>query len=232
MRKIKLSLSLFVIVFVSAFNLKAQTDSTFYSNQLQFHFVNGYSFSYLKFLDNSSALRYKADVQLNYQTNDNDVTNRNYQAGSQNYELKNSEEGNSNGQYFSVSVQYLFTWKAINHLEFFVGAGPILSFERSYYENVSTNNNITSNSKNEYSDLATSWGLGVLGSAGLQCKVYQNINLIAEYNLKLGYGWNKDIYSNGYTSDSGSKSKNENIREGTSWNFNLSSIKLGIVFRF
>lgn len=232
MRKIKLSFTVLTIIFLSAFNLKAQADSTFYSNQLQFYFVNGYSFSYLKFLDNSSALRYKADVQLNYQTNDNDVTNRNYQTGSQNYEEKQNEERNSNRQVLAVSAQYLFAWKAINHLQFFVGAGPVLSLDRSYTKSTYTNNNLTPNSKNSYSDITTSWGIGIVSSAALQCMVYQNINLIAEYNFTLGYGWNKDTYTSEFTSQSGSLSKNEDIREGTSWNFSMSSIKLGIAFRF
>jgi hypothetical protein len=112
---------------------------------------------------------------------------------------------------------------------FIGGLGPTVSFERSSYKTVSTNFNPTS--QNEYNDKSRQWLLGVIASTAIQCDIYENISLLAEYDFLFAYGWNYSESSSKYPSIN-DVPKSITTRDGNSWNFNLSSIKLGIGFRF
>ncbi|MEW6701393.1 MAG: hypothetical protein AB1298_01620 [Bacteroidota bacterium] len=232
MRSSKLSFFVLLILLSSSF-LFAQTDSSGYNSQLQFHLVNGYSLSYLNSLSNSSALRYKLDFNLSVQKVNNDLSSS-FPSSIGNYSYSSAGKSESNSQMLNFTTQYL--WYPLNEslVRIFLGAGPFISLNRIFrYESADQTQNDGSKSYNSYEILQYSLGIGIGGTAGVECFVTKQLSLIGEYGISGSYSWGKRRYSNKYNSSPNqSVSENTNESNTNGWSIGLGNLRLGIAFRF
>lgn len=235
MHSSKLSTLVSALLFVLTSSLFAQTDSIGYKSQVQFHLVNGYSLSYLNSLSNSSAFRYKLDFGLSVGKDNSNGSYSNIYGSSSS---SNSTSGNSetNSQMLNFTVQYL--WYPLNEslVRVFLATGPFISLNRNFS---SGSNDQTQNDGSIYyysnESLQYSLGIGVGGTAGVECFITKQLSLIGEYGISGSYGWGKQKYSYKSSStynSSTTTSGNSNESNTNGWSLGLGNLRLGIAFRF
>lgn len=236
MRKLTLASLLLTTILLTNFSF-AQTDSVCTKDQIQFHLVNDYSVSYLKMLTPTSGLRFKIDLGLSGNGGDKDITDKHFFTSSQPEQIftqNRAEEASSNYQYINLVMNYIMVNKLAKEVAFYFGAGPLVSFSRTSSESNSNTTNVNQNmttfyiSKSEYLD--RSFGLGVQVGLGIEVMFTQKFSFLAEFNLNGTYSWNK--YWNHYEYQSSTVNKEESTSDGTSWNYGLNQLKLGIAYRF
>jgi hypothetical protein len=225
----------------------AQTDSVNYKSQIQFNLINGYSLSYLNSLTNASAIRYRVNLNLsvghsNEDGSYSDFSNFNSDTYSNhNSQTRlNSNEQDNNSQSLSFSVGYFSYPIRESIFRMFLGAGPYCVFERNYQKNLSGDNtdnsyNTYANTKNANETWTYSLGLGINGVLGFECFITKQISLIGEYGVYAKYYWGKEKYStssNSQNTDSISSNGSSSENNSYGWNVGLSSLMLGIAFRF
>jgi len=230
----KLSLAV-LISLLSVFSINAQTDTSSCKNKFEFMFVNGYSITYSTNLTPCSALRYKLDLDINWNKDDTDSDRESSiilpdQSSSNNYSLYNDE--NYNSQDISFAVQYLWINEINSKVKLSVGAGPFLEFSRSH-DNYKSGYVYESGNSNDYENNRDShtFGVGLLGSIGLQCDLTESLSIVAQYDLTLKHGWTKSEIESTNT-DPSLKNIQKTNNDTNTWSFDLSSIKLGVGFRF
>lgn len=235
MQRSRYSLIILTILF-SVGSLFAQNDSVSYNSQIQFHLVNsGYSLSYLSFLSNESAIRYKVDFAFSVSGKNTDGNTTSFNNGLYDYERKFSNKTDANYQSLSFAVDYISYPLVKSLFRMFIGGGPFLSLTRNYNKTTNDENSIQNSNQNQYSyyneNLSYSLGLGVEGIIGVECLITKQISILGEYGIAASYFWTKEKYSNGNSSQ---QSKSDYNSEGTGkgWNLNLRSLRIGIAFRF
>ncbi|MCL4549323.1 MAG: hypothetical protein M1495_12225 [Bacteroidetes bacterium] len=243
MRSSKLFVSVSAILFLLTTSLFAQSDSVSYKSQIQFNLVNGYSLSYLNSLTNTSAIRYRINLNLSVGHSNGDGSRSDFSnydsdtySNHNSYTYSNSREQDNNSQSLSFSVGYITYPVEESIFRMFLGAGPYCVLERNYqkvsfFEKQSTGYNNT----NSNETLTYSLGLGVNGVMGFECFIAKQISLIGEYGVYAKYYWGRDksasssnSQNNSSTSDNGNSSENNSH----GWNAGFSSLMLGVAFRF
>ncbi len=231
MRTSNLFISTPVVLFLLAASLLAQPDSVSYKSQFQFHLVNGYSLSYLNFLSNSSALRYKLDFNLSVRKGNSDGSNYSF-SGNSNYSNSISASSENNFQSLNFAVQYL--WYPLNEsvVRIFLGAGPLISFNRNFGKNYEEPTYYDgSKNYNSYESLQYSFGIGINGTAGVECFITRQLSFIGEYGISGSYSWTTQ--KNSSTSRSASSISGYTYESNANgWNIGLGNLRLGVAFRF
>ena len=214
----------------SSFNfsqINSDSSKGFYTHELQFYVVNDIIAAYKYQFTECSAFRLKLNVTGLF--NDENSDEIEYYAktvdtlmGTEKREFINSNHT------FGITFQYLYDLKLhrITHLYF--GGGPFVNYSFSqnetYYEAYSYNSQQLAKSYSK--SLNNIWHLGFSAVVGIECKVYENINLFTEYEAVFQIGWRSvDNYSNSSTT----YIKNndfENI------GYNLVGLKIGIGISF
>lgn len=237
MRKFTLASLLLTIILLTSISF-AQTDSSCTKSQIQFHLVNDYSVSYLKMLTPTSGLRFKIDLGLSGSSGDVEGTNKHVYGTNLTSSEDRTADNKSSSQYVNLVFNYMMFHKLADEVSFYWGAGPLLSYSRyssetnSDWRYVSQNQNDIHKGKSEYSDRTL--GVGLQMAIGMEVLITQKLSLLAEFNLNGTYSWNN--YSSSSRNEtkgsnlSNSESKNES--DGTSWNYGLNRLKLGIAYRF
>jgi opacity protein-like surface antigen len=112
-----------------------------------------------------------------------------------------TDHKSENSQRFTeVKLHYLYNIKANNIIGLFLGAGPIFNYTYTV-ENRNRLVYIDTLTVNEYSGTSEKkWNIGITVLAGLECLIYQNISLFAEYEST--FTWGKRNYDNGFTNQS------------------------------
>jgi hypothetical protein len=209
----------------------AQADSTYVKNQIQFHLVNDYSVSYLKMFAPTSGLRLKVDLGLSGSKQNSDDKNEFTEPETETLVDRNSER-DFNSQYVNLVLNYLRFVSPTDDIKIYYGAGPLLSFSRdenNYHSDILPTASYSSNQSS--SEIVTrSFGIGLQLVAGIECPITTKLSLLAEFNLNGTYSWN--YWSSMSEDKSATTSVQSNVEEGTSWNYGLNQLKLGIAYRF
>ena len=234
MKRSKLLL-LLVAILISNFSLFAQNDSLSYKNQLQFHLIDGYSLSYLNLFSPSSGIRFKIDLNFRGSSGSSDVTQNYFYNNSNNQskdQQKIKENWSSSSQYFNLAVNYIWISNISKEINLYLGIGPLISYSRNYSndDDKTTLTTPNSNSESIYESTSSSFGLGVQGVIGVECNITEKISLLAEFNLNGTYSWNHWLYD--YENQSTGSNRTENTEDGSSWNYELNNLKVGIAYRF
>ncbi|OGU84310.1 MAG: hypothetical protein A2499_14910 [Stygiobacter sp. RIFOXYC12_FULL_38_8] len=238
MRKFTLASLLLTTILLTNFSFAQTCDSTCTKDQIQFHLVNDYSVSYLKMLSPTSGLRYKIDLGLSGSSGDTDATNKQVYGTNQTSTQDRTEDNNSSSQYVNLVFNYMMFYKLADEVSFYWGAGPLLGYSRfssetnSDWHYVNQNQNDVHKGKSEYSN--STLGIGLQLALGMEVLITQKLSLVAEFNLNGTYSWNN------YSSSSKDETKGSNQynseskyeSDGTSWNYGLNRLKLGIAYRF
>lgn len=239
MRKFKLASLLLTTILLTNISFAQTCDSTCCEqpkSQIQFHLVNDYSVSYLKMLSASSGLRFKVDLGLSGSAGNRDGHNENFNVFNQVKQVSThngSEDRNSSSQYVNLVLNYVVYHQFNKELSLFWGAGPLISYSRYNSETTNHYSNVNVDQANSYDtgykNYNRSLGLGLQLSLGLELNLTKSFSILAEYNANGTYAWNKETYDSENTS---SYSRNKNDYDGTSWNYQLNQLKLGIAYRF
>lgn len=241
MRKLTLASLLLTTILFTNFSFAQTCDSTCCEqpkSQIQFHLVNDYSVSYLKMLTPSSGLRFKIDLGLSGSSGDVDATNKHIYSNNQTSSQDRTEDDNTSSQYVNLVFNYMMFHKLADEVSCYWGAGPLLSYSRyssesnSDWRYVNQNQNDMHKSMSEFTN--STFGVGLQLAIGMEVLITQKLSLLAEFNLNGTYSWNNYSSSsrdeikgsNLYNSESNNESK------GTSWNYGLNRLKLGIAYRF
>lgn len=238
MKKSKLVFFLFII---SLITINAQTDSSSYTKQLQFHLSGGdIAFSYLKGISNSSAIRFRVNLGLNVSDGAHDNSNNFKYSSSETHTNKYSSENGRNSESVDAAVHYLFISKQDNDFLLFFGGGPFIGFSRDFSNTKNTTPQVSSsfyssNYYNENSDNSLSLGLQMV--IGLSYQVASRFSVLAEYIITGSYSFTKSSYSNDSKTYSLPDYKpiydyRSGESTGHSWNASFNGFKIGLAFHF
>lgn len=229
-KKMFFLISLFLI---SLSKIYSQTDSTSYKNEFQFMLVDGYSFSYVNFISDDSAIRYMVNINVSAGGSDGDSKTTYTPDITPNSENKDSRKTESNYQSIGFYPSYVIYPIKESIFRMYVGGGPYLLLKRDFskYKDEWSSESETTVRKYDSDRLNYSLNLGVTGIIGVECSISQRISLLAEYGIWAHYGWYKDKWTNSSTQgENHSSYATEN--NGTQWSVGLAGVKLGITFRF
>ena len=226
----KLTLSL-----ITLFNLVlypifcySQSDSAQanYKHAIQFYVIDEIIAAYKYNFAENSALRFTVNATglfTDEETEKNEEINRTYD--SLNY-YENIQNISSN-QFYEIKVQYLYELDLIKIVTIFFGGGPFGTLEFNHREDSRTvkyyNANYEDVSYAVWSFTETIWSAGLSVLVGLECKVYENINLFTEYEARVSKGWQNDediLPDNKYE------------RSSDLWSYELSGLRIGLSVYF
>lgn len=223
-KKMFLLISLFLI---SLSKIYSQTDSSSYKNEFQFMLVDGYSFSYVNFISDNSAIRYM--ININISAGGEDGNSKTTYTTDSNLQEEGSTDFESNYQSIGFYPSYVVYPIRESVFTMYVGGGPYLLFQRDFSK--SNNEPASSNFKYTYEYLDYTLYAGVTGIIGVECLISKRISLLAEYGIWAHYGWNKHKFTN--TSSNGENSDGHVTETtGNKWRVGISGVKLGISFLF
>lgn len=229
-KKMFFLISLFLI---SLSKIYSQTDSSSYKNEFQFMLVDGYSFSYVNFISDESAIRYMININVSADGSDGDTKTTNLPDNNPNDDNKESRNTESNYQSIGFYPSYVIYPIKESIFRMYVGGGPYLILRRNFSKTESEWFHESQETGNKYitENLYYSLSLGVTGIIGVECSISQRISLLAEYGIWANYGWYESNWTNSsYQSEHNSSYETEN--NGTQWSVGLAGVKLGIAFRF
>lgn len=158
------------------------TQAEGYNHTIQFYLVNEVIVAYKYNITSKSAIRFLVNATglFNDKSSDEQIIYDWRYGTVQDREKRNSVENN---HYYELKVQYLYNIDFNKLLLIYFGAGPLVNYQfkssdYSYERFYSSDSTIYTNSiqTNE-----RSLGLGISAVAGLDCKIYNNINLFVEY---------------------------------------------------
>lgn len=204
-RKMLVLISLFLISFSKIYS---QTDSSSYKNEFQFMLVDGYSFSYVNFISDESAIRYMININVSASGEDGD--NKATYTPDNNPPQEQSSNSEDNYQSIGIYPSYVVYPIRESIFRMYVGGGPYLLLRRNFssYESKNTSTGYKTN----YENLNYELNLGVSGIVGVECSISQRISLLAEYGIWAHYGWNKDRWTN---SSGNGENNNGSVNETT-----------------
>lgn len=229
-KKMLFAISLFLI---SIPKIYSQTDSSSYKNEFQFMLVDGYSFSYVNFISEESAIRYMVNINVSAGGTDGN-SETTYVPDTNPYD-ENKESTETERDYQSIGFYPSYVIYPIKESIFrmYVGGGPYLLLQRTFskyksdwlHESQETVNKHTSETLNY------SINLGMTGIIGVECSISQKISLLAEYGIYAHYGWYKDKWTSSSSQGEYNSSRTTD-KDGTQWSVGLAGVKLGITFLF
>jgi opacity protein-like surface antigen len=157
----------------------AQTDSSkeTYNHAIQFYIVNQLIGAYKYHISEPSAFRITINVTGLFETG----KQTSYADDTVQYDMQYADTKH----FTEVKFQYLYNIKVNNIIGVFLGAGPLFNYAFSLNEG-------------RFSTIEKTWNLGISTLAGLECVVYKNIGLFAEYEAALTWGKRKIDVNNGY----------------------------------
>ncbi|MCX6175209.1 MAG: outer membrane beta-barrel protein [Ignavibacteriales bacterium] len=228
-------LLLLLAILTTNFSLFAQNDSVSYKSQLQFHLINGYSLSYLNLFCPSSGIRFKIDLRFNGTSEDRDNIQNSFDNNPNNpisEEQKFKDNQANSSQNYNLAVNYMWISNIAKEINLYLGIGPLISYSRNHAVDNDETIPSTQNSyvKSFYEATSSSFGLGIQGVIGVECNITEKISMLAEFNLNGTYSW--DYWKYNSENQSTSLSRTENTEDGSSWNYGLDNIKIGIAYRF
>lgn len=219
--------SLFILFFYQIL-CYSQSDSTQadYRHAIQFYVIDEIIAAYKYNFAENSALRFTVNATglfTDKETERNEEIQRTYD--SLNY-YENNQNISSN-QFYEIKIQYLFELDLNRIVTIFFGGGPFGTFEYNqreqsrtvkYYNAIYEDVSYAVWSYNE-----TIWSAGLSVLIGLECKVYENINLFTEYECRVSKGWQniENILPNDKYEDSSSL-----------WTYELKGLRVGLSVYF
>jgi len=235
MRKFKLASLIFLFILLTNISFAQECDSTCCSqpnNQLQFQFVGGFSLSYVKMLSHETGLRFKIGFWLNGSGGNKTNKNENFY-GNQVSTNNHKSDDYSSFQNVDLAFNYLQYFQLNQKIRLYLGAGPYFNYYRRSSESNYDSHNIQPNNvstyKNNYENYGRTLSIGLQFVAGIDLELTNSLALLAEYSLEGTHSWFKENYDSNSFSE---KTRNMRNSDGTSWNYNLTNIKLGIAYRF
>ncbi|MCK9426551.1 MAG: hypothetical protein M0Q21_10975 [Ignavibacteriaceae bacterium] len=185
---------LVLILFFPIFTFSQQTvlpDSSkeSYNHTIQFYIINEVIVAYKYHFTENSAVRFTLNASGFFNETESDKNSNSKQT-----DYRKDIYGT---HLYEVKAQYLYNLKMKKMINLFFGGGLLGNYKfsprsgeyRTYYLNTGDVSEGYSESKNVI------WHLGISAVAGLECLIYENINLFAEYEVQLTKGWEKDEYS-------------------------------------
>ena len=224
------SISIFLFFLFNSLNF-SQTNSdlsnSFYNHELQFYVVNEIIAAYKFQFNDISAIRLKLNVTGLFNDEDSDEIEH-YEKSLDTLMGTEKRESIYSNHTFGITFQYLYDIKLhrITHLYF--GGGPFVNYSfaqnESYYEAYSYNSQQLAKSYSK--SLNNIWHLGISTVVGIECNVYENINLFTEYEAIFQIGWRN---VNSYSNSSATYLKNNNFEN---IGYSLIGIRIGIGINF
>ena len=219
--------SLLILFYYQIFSY-SQSDSAEvdYRHAIQFYVIDEIIAAYKYNFAENSALRFTVNATglfTDKETERNEEINRTYD--SLNY-YENIQNISSN-QFYEVKVQYLYELHLNKIVTIFFGGGPFGTLEFNHREDSRTvkyyNSNYEDVSSAVWSFTETIWSAGLSVLIGLECKVYENINLFTEYEARVSKGWQNDediLPDNKYE------------RSSDLWTYELRGLRIGLSVYF
>ncbi len=163
------------------------------SNKLQFYLINGLDIAYTD-LSSDFPLRYAVSITGNYDKDDL-TTSQNYLNDNDSSKF----EGNSKNKRFDYKIkaktQYIKSLYQKESFHAYIGIGPTISFQRSYYnvknKNIELNTTYSDNNSRDY--WTNNYSVGISSTLGIEAKMLENIALFAEYDLNVSYRWSSQL---------------------------------------
>lgn len=210
-------------------NIIAQADSSKvnYNQAIQFYIIDQVIVAYKYHFSDNSAVRITLNATGLFNNEDADeIDYRETRTDTLVY--VENRENTSNNQFYEIKFQYLYHTQIHNIIKLFYGAGPFLSYQ--FYQDEVWRNYHEPNPADNYNTYFRSNSnilrVGMSLVIGLECTVYNNINLFTEYEAVVSRGWR----NNDYFSDN--QSFNSNDHSYDLWTYELKGLRAGICIYF
>ncbi len=184
---------------------------------------NGMIFSVKRHFSERSALRLGFRFDIDW--NDAEGSGTRETSSGPNDTREESED--SDYEKITIDLSYLRYVRPGSYVNFFWGAGPLVSFSRSSQTEVES----LSSESREQNRYSRSWSVGALGLIGVEWFLQEHFSFHAEYRASFSY-------SEGYTETNSSTTfssrtyNQQDLYESSSWNFESVNVILGLSVYF
>jgi len=192
-------------------------------HSIQFYLVNGISASYKYNPANNCSWRINFDFS-GMVIGEDSKQKTNDKVHQTNNVIDYKREDSWDSQYFESSIQYLHILLNIENIQFYLGAGGLFEYNRSFrYSDYYDYNNNQVVSKSYAENCEYEYGAGIIGIVGLECKIIKRFSIFGEYLPNYIYGRHKSTTDATYY-------YHENT--GNYWRFSVDKFKIGISLNF
>jgi hypothetical protein len=184
---------------------------------------NGMIFSVKRHFSDRSALRLGFRFDIDW----NDAEGSGTRETSTGSNEKREESEDSDYEKITIDLSYLRYVRPGSYVNFFWGAGPLVSFSRSSRTDVDSWPS-ESREQNRYS---RSWSVGALGLIGVEWFLQEHFSFHAEYRASFSYSEGYTETNSSTTFSSGTYVQ-QDLYESSSWNFESVNVILGLSVYF
>lgn len=187
---------LFLFLLLYSINSFPQTDSETdsskenYNHAIQFYILDEVIAGYKYHFTESSAMRLIVNATGAF--NNKDAENIEYRENRAdtviNYE---NQQVTTSDQFYEIKIQYLYYLKIHEIFQLFIGCGPFFSYRfeqnEEWYDRYYPGDD--ERYVGSYKHNENTWTLGTSALIGIECIVYNNVNLFVEYEATVSFGW-------------------------------------------
>jgi opacity protein-like surface antigen len=175
--------------------------------------------AYKRYICDKSSIRFTVDYYNKF--NDDELV-KNETFDDYTTSIINTETKTTN-RYLEFKIQYLYDINLNNIVTVFVGGGFFTNNEFSSSEdNYERFTNEILENTTYYKTTTDVWRIGAGIVVGVDCTLYKNITLFAEYEGVINKGWKTWRYGYNYKSE----------HESNEWGYELKGIKIGVGVNF
>ncbi len=206
-----------------------------YSSEIKIYFLNSYGAIYQYKYSENSSVRFQLDITGNLLNSDHESS------GLSKYENGNAINSNSTRDETTknysilISPQYCYALYQNKYFNFYIGAGPSLSYYFSSYESHEISRSVLSvNETTEFNSINNSrtWSLGLMGLLGIEGNINENLKIFSEVYISENKKWNKIENETNQILESKQYFHQTSNYEVNSWEFSISNVTLGISYSF
>ncbi|HEU4365242.1 MAG TPA: hypothetical protein VFT13_07225 [Candidatus Krumholzibacteria bacterium] len=152
---------------------------------------NGMSISLKRHVSSQSAFRFGATLSVDFRNDENNDTN--VQADT--VVATSHREDDSNSQGIRIDLLYMRYPASASRVSWFWGAGPLVRYSRSDRESRSTYTTINGSQTRTTDQESDTWGVGGMGTMGVEWFATKEVSFHAEYFAFLEYSSSDSQYT-------------------------------------
>lgn len=201
------------------------TQSDMYNHAIQFYLVNEIIVAYKHNIASNSAIRFLVNATglFKDKISDEQIIYENRYGLVQEREIINYV---INEHFYETKIQYLYSIDINKLLVFYFGGGPVFNYQFRNSEGSDKRYNSSDSITYSYSNqtIERNLGLGISALAGLDCNIYENINMFVEYEGLVTRSWQRREFISNVTY--------LDYLDFNIWTFELKGLRMGLSVNF
>jgi hypothetical protein len=197
------------------------------ADNFQLSSFQGSVVSMKRLLSEKKAIRFGLSISAKVSNNDSESS-----AASDS--LVSSRQLDHSSYGIDVSAQYLCSPYRVSGIVFFIGTGPLLSYNyaKSDDKNVYYQSAIGDIVTAKHTATAKNYGLGIVGVCGVEWFLKEKLSLTAEYGLSIQYSWRDSETNISQQSELGNNEKMDRTDNSNSFAIRPVAVRFGVSIYF